>query len=563
MGHRNKITRRDFLRLAGASLGGLALPHFLPGLIRATTIWSASLWPILHPTELPDLVQEVLNRLPPLRVGPDGYVYPLGALGGERLGRVPVAPTRWNLENRRPYHRLYENMRWGIVLHWFGERPDHHLDLSGYLRGFDSLREIDGIDIRTSTHFLVGEAAPIPEPQPPKAAIGIIQTQQPDLDGVPFLGSHLQPIDKVAHIARQQYFVRALYQLSYDEPAVHSLLQDMYDGRYLDANMRTIGIEIAGSDFENPEHFPSPQKIANTLALVWALMKRYDIPAENLLGHMEIQLNKPDPGKKFMALMRYLIGLLGLLRPDYQMRMLIFGRYMTPGVEPLTAVYKYFKFTRDFLALTGAPRRVYEWEGLSRYWHTFERLFGREHPVSFVRELSLPVAGAATAPQRVFMDPQNHEGVDLYEGEAGPGPKLGDPPETRLIADGVCLYAGKVRSCAQGLGALFRHFLPDGTQVLSVYNHLESLGDITVGQLTPRGFPVGRVARAHHPWEDEFFHFALAYGSMWDTQFVRGPDIPLNVGPTWIEDRYLPPVTFISQLNARLRAPSAVPLRSE
>jgi N-acetyl-anhydromuramyl-L-alanine amidase AmpD len=50
----------------------------------------------------------------------------------------------------------------------------------------------------------------------------------------------------------------------------------------MDPNMRTIAIEITGYDFENPEHYPGEQQIANVVGVVWAVMKRYGIPAMNI-----------------------------------------------------------------------------------------------------------------------------------------------------------------------------------------------------------------------------------------------------------------------------------------
>jgi hypothetical protein len=116
-------------------------------------------------------------------------------------------------------------------------------------------------------------------------------------------------LDYEAHKNRKNYFVRAQYHLGYEEPGVGSILQTWLDGgQNIDPNMRTISIEMTGYDYENRVNFPSKQKIANTLSVVWALMRRYNITANNIFGHNEVQLNKPDPGKKFMAFMRLLIG---------------------------------------------------------------------------------------------------------------------------------------------------------------------------------------------------------------------------------------------------------------
>ena len=111
--------------------------------------------------------------------------------------------------------------------------------------------------------------------------------------------------------------------------------------------MRTIAIEIAGHSFDHPQFLPSDQKIANVIALVWALMKRYRIPATHILGHNEITLGKPDPGKKFLALIRYLIGVRALVEADIDSKHLVFGNFLGQEGDPELAVSRYFKFIRD------------------------------------------------------------------------------------------------------------------------------------------------------------------------------------------------------------------------
>jgi hypothetical protein len=481
-------------------------------------------------------------------LGQDGLLYLFGP-DNQRLSRAPLFPTQWNRDNSKKYHRLYANVPWGIVLHWYGDREDFDRTVKGYLRGFDSLRAIDDFEVRTSAHFLVGDSAPALDAglavNGSDDRIGVLQTQAPDTDGVPFLASHLQPIDLVAHLAKQQYFVRAVYQLAYADPAVHSLLQDLFDGPYLDANMRTIAIEIAGYDFENPAHFPSPQKIANVLGLVWALMRRYRIPASGLLGHNEVQLNKADPGKKFIALMRYLLGLKALLDGDGLMLRLVFGQYLPPGGDPHEAVRRYFRFTRDFLAIVSAPRRVFEWEAQSRYWLAFDALFPGPAPLRLVSGFLPPAAGALASLGRVFLDPNNHEGVDLYRDPHAARSAL--PLESaRLSAGGLCLSAGPVRGCTGGNQVIFLHHLPDGAQILSVYSHLAELGDYRVGDLLPAGAHLGWLPAVLVRGRGEFLHFALAYGATWDTQLSRSPEVPLNAGPNWIRDRYLQPLAALS-----------------
>jgi hypothetical protein len=176
------------------------------------------------------------------------------------------------------------------------------------LRGFDSLRNANNYTTRTSAHFLVGNAAPVPQAMAKEDVIGVLQTQAPDQDGTPFVASHLRPLNYKLHRERQQYFVKALDALEYADRDVHSILQDFFNGAKIDPGWRTIAIEITGFDFDDPEMTPDSQQMANVLGVIWAVMKRYKISALDILGHHEIELDKPDPGKLFMASIRYLLG---------------------------------------------------------------------------------------------------------------------------------------------------------------------------------------------------------------------------------------------------------------
>src|SRR3990172_6750047 len=402
------INRRAFLKYMAANLAAFTFPFELPeGSVRAND------WSKIELDDLPETIRDMMIRMPSARVDTQGYLR-LYRKDGGLAGRVPLARTLWNIERDKIYDRLYTHVPWGIVLHWFGDREDFDGSLAAYLRGFNSLREADGYQYRTSAHFLVGAAPPMAGADAEGEPIGIMQMQTPDKDGTPFVASHLKSLDIQGHQERKQYFVRALYQLGYANPRVHSLLQDFFDGPYLDPNMRTIAIEITGYDFENPAHMPEEQQVANVVGLVWAIMKRYGIPASNLLGHHEIQLGKADPGKKFMSLIRYLLGVKALLEAEESMKGLVFGQFLTPGGDPAQAVRDYFHFVRDYFLLVGTPRKVYEWESLTKFWGLEAKLGGLKSASAQGNKLLLPILGSFSADGHRFLDPENHEGADLY-----------------------------------------------------------------------------------------------------------------------------------------------------
>ena len=470
-------------------------------------------WPSISPDELPSRVENILAKVPNTQIDSHGFLNLLDPKN-EPLGSVPFAPTQWNIENSDRADRLYSHVPWGIVLHWFGDRDNFDGTVKSYLRGFDSLRQIDNYITRTSAHFLVGAGKPGINPEQGQE-IFILQTQAPASDGTPFVASHLQPLNYQNHKEKKQYFVRALYQLGYDGIGVHNLLQDLYDGPKLDPNMRTIAIEIAGYDFENEEHYPTDQKIANVLSVVWSGMKRYGIPASNLMGHNEIQLGKADPGKKFMALIRYLIGIKALLENDGVMRRLVFGDFLEPDGKPENAVRKYFEFVRSYLLYVGARQRVFEWEAESKYWFVHDLFSNIAQAGPLASEFRWPFNGEISTPGYHFLKPGSHDGIDLYadiDRNLSPG---NDSRAIDLIADGKCLFLGQGSGLCKGQVAIFLHRQVDGSEVASIYDHLEQIGNLQMGKTYPLGYRIGSI-KSHRNHQDPFLHFSVAYGATWD-----------------------------------------------
>ena len=535
------LTRRDFLKFAGANLAAMTLPYMrLPGGEDFPT--NIVKWPKISLDQLPPRVINILSRVPATRIDARGF---LNLLNRQNLssGRVPLTPTLWNIENSQIADRLYSHVPWGIVLHWYGDRENFDGTIKSYLRGFDSLRQIDNYVTRTSAHFLVGAGKPGVD-QGQGQEIFVLQTQAPASDGTPFVASHLQPLNYQNHKEKKQYFVRALYQMGYDGIGVHSLLQDLYDDPKLDPNMRTIAIEIAGYDFENPEHYPQDQKIANVVSVVWAIMKRYGIQASNLMGHNEIQLGKADPGKKFMALIRYLIGVKALVEDDPVMNRLVFGQFMEETGGVAQAICRYFEAVHKYLVYVGSRRRVYEWEAESKYWFVHDFLSSGDRVGHMASEFCWPFGGGILTPGYRFLQPENHEGVDLYSGLANrdQNPPVGKT--IQLIAAGKCVFLGRGGGQCGGKIAIFRHRQTDGSVIATVYDHLERFADIQVGQDYQSGQPIGLVEN-HSMHSDSYLHFSVAYGATWEMDLSKSPDKPLNAGEGWIRERYLSPLEYL------------------
>jgi hypothetical protein len=539
--HKNsQLSRRGFLQFAGASLGAYLLP-----LEQINFAARGSAWPVLRLDQAPVHIQDILDRVPETMIARDGLLYLMDDRN-QSFGWAPMAPTQWNYENSHRSDRLYTTVPWGIVLHWYGDRENFDKTITGYLRGFNSLREVDGEKTRTSAHFLVGEAIPITTSEAREDSIGIIQTQKPAPTGTPYVASHIMGLDYEAHTARKHYFIRAQYHLGYEEPGIHSILQDWFDGgQTIDPNMRTIGIEMTGYHYEDRKHFPSNQQIANTISVIWALMRRYGITANNIFGHNEIQLNKPDPGKKFMAFMRYLVGAKALIDNDPYMNQLVFGNFLQEELDTIQAVRKYFKFVYDYLLMVSKPRRVYEWEGVSGYWFLNDLLDNRPGETVISRRFRSPLSGRFSSPGRSFISPENHEGVDLHREINGSKFNRLEDGHAELVANGVCVFVGEYAGCSGGQLAIFRHRQLNGSQVLSVYGHLDRVNDLKVGEQYPIRHPIGEIMQdLEH--SDPFLHFAMAYGGTWDSDLKERPSIPINVGASWIRDRYQNPFALMS-----------------
>lgn len=529
----SQISRKEFLKFAGLSLSALALP--VP-LLQARL---GEQWPSLTIDRLPVSLAEIFRLVPDTAIDEQGYLT-LSGRDGLNQGRVPLVRTQWNLEHESSRDRLLSGIPWGIVLHWFGDPETKDLDVSGYLRGFNGRRKEEDTLIRTSAHYLVGDARPSTVLSPKK--IGLLQTQAPYKDGTPLQASHVRGLSFGTHAENKQYFVRAYYELAKRDPSVYSLLQEMYDGRWIHPNERTIAIEITGTNFE--QNFPSPQKLANVIGLVWAIMKRYKIPASHILGHHEMQMNKGDPGKQFMATMRYLIGLKALLEGDPIMKLVVFGQHVGADGDVEAAVERYFNLVRDYHVLVSTPQQVYEWETLNQYWFIQPQIAPNQAMQRIARGLITPIAGEFIINGYEYLNPENHEGVDLHHPILRGTARPSSPADVRLIADGECMYMGKVHDCHIGQVTIFRHLKPDGARYLSIYGHLSEMSDLKIGQEYAMQTQLGRVDNLSVEC-GRFLHFAIAYGAAWDLDLHRQPKIPLGAGPSWIRSRYLEPLKFL------------------
>ena len=555
MENKESLSRREAIRLGTLALGacGFArLPKF-PSIEGPEDLFpSKTEWPKLALDMLPENVRKIMELVPKSEINDQGLLMLVDNNGHKEF--APLFQTQWNKDKSKPQHRLKTKdiygkpLDWAIVLHWFGNNESFKKTAYHFVTyGFDSLRTVDGKQIRTSAHFLVDDNLPLTGKPKLGDLVGILQTQKPDSDGTPFVGAHLSNIDLATHQNRGQYFVRSFYHLGNQEPSVHSVLQDMFDVTPIDPNFRSIGVEISGLFFDSPENMPNNQKIANVVSTVWAIMKRYNIPASNILGHNEIQLNKGDPGKQFMATIRHLVGVKALLENDSQMKDLVFGQFVDKNEDKKGASKKYFDFVRDYLVMTSTPKEVYQWEANSKYWFLYDHLYKNEE-LLIADTFQMPVQkveGRNIVYGSKFLNPEYHEGVDInLQATYKINEDLGTPIE--LVANGECIFAEKIPG-SPGLGntIMFKHRLPNGSEVITSYGHLNEIGErIKVGKKYNIGQRIGTMGNTNGQL-DSHLHFAVAYGATWDIHLSYKPYVPNSVNAAWISQRFINPLAFI------------------
>lgn len=542
------VSRRAFLKLLGANLALAALPG------RLLALDYAAAWPTLLLADLPERLLSILSRTPVTTLDERGRLF-LFDRSGQNLGAVTEAQTQWSLNRILPADRLYPNIPWGIVVHWYGDPPGGSKSLQSYLDGFNSLKDAGEYETQTSAHFLVGTGKTTTKRDAASEDFGIVQTQLPDLDGTPFQAAHLMPLDYEAYGDQRQYFVQALCTLQVSEPAAQSLLIDLYTGRRYEPNQRTIAIELTGHAFDDPDRQPSDQQVANLIAVIAALMRRYQIPVKNILGHQELDLGKRDPGKKFLALVRLLLGIKALLEPDTLLKELVFGTFLRNAGNPHEAVTRYFQSVRSYLCLVDVPRRVYEWEVDSQFWLFYDRLAGKSGLAACEASVYSPVIEQIEYSGERFLVPENHAADDLY---CVNSKQKARETTVYLAGSGVCAHAGTYIGDHLGNTAIFRHRLPNGAEILTVYGNLGQLNPLVPGRFYPQGTQLGIL---EHPWAyaDNFLHFSVAYGAVWEKTLRVRPNLTESANRSWMLDRYLQPELLTSSRLTTNRLTPALP----
>ena len=348
----NLVSRRDFLKMSStAVLGGLLVlnnPDKLFDLKESPNRVEIDM------ELLPEYFQEILKGSTDSRVNTAGIVEVCEEDKGMRFAPVPVIQTAINenyldLAKNNPYYRCNEPK--GIVFHSFG--ASQYL-LDTYIPNRSAKEYVEGgFAQRTSAMFIVGDEKFDSNKDLINTPPSILQCEIPSPDGYFVPSAHAVIDSKDSEYAKNLRYLQHMNQTcsKFDLPQDISVLQTLHNkgGQNNTPNRSTIGIEITGYDFDNPEDFPSTKKISTLLTLTTAITKEYKIsPAFDYLGHREIDYKKSDPGRRLTYLMKLIVGLDCLTREDPELSDLVFGPFIDKTKRNDNGAKKYFDFITTY-----------------------------------------------------------------------------------------------------------------------------------------------------------------------------------------------------------------------
>lgn len=564
---KNKLSRREFLKLAGAGAAFSMAPKFLKETPPPNQS-SEKEWPQLVREKLPGgEVKEVLSMVPEINVDNDGNLESRGI-------RLPFAETQWSKKERTTIEPD------AITVHWTGDTDPEGKYVLGVISGYNSVRYRGSVEIVTSAHATIG-VYPLehngPETQDTDY-ISILQTQRPE-NGQPTVSSHIRSVLVPENQAydNRKHPINALGRMVelYDLPEDYCYLFDFLDNyNYEDANARTISLELLGSNFDSEEGHPPAQLIANTVGVILAYMEKYpDINFSNITGHHEIQMDKGDPGKLFMAELRLVLALKILEGNNERLKDNLFSPFYKEGDTKEETIKRFFDFHWDYVVNSrwSRPKEVYRWEKMTNYWNIYQSLFAKD-AIPVADNFILPVEehdGKRVVLGNGFAIPEAHEGVDLNLQETRRiiNEDLGE--NISSIANGRVVFADKVYG-VPGLGnTVVLEHITGGTKVLSLYAHLDEIkvdkGDIVeIGQnIATMGNSGGQMDSHLHfaifpaatKREREFNHYLqLKYQGK-----EIGPDYEFETGQIYVVPHttkeheiftyYFSPLSFIEERN--------------
>ncbi|MFH1971616.1 MAG: N-acetylmuramoyl-L-alanine amidase [Patescibacteria group bacterium] len=329
---KERINRREFLKtsatiLTGAFISGCSRKiEKIFELVESVNPKSSEL--ISEPTEepvkeivvLPTKIEKLLNLAP-------NYSF-------DTKGNLTLKGAKVELETPLSLSEKVKKVT-AIIIHYDGASPNYS-DNSGKLqRRTPVLTKRWGLDPRgLSMHWCVGNGLP-----DNNDGTSVLQTME--ASGDPFL-----PFKRIAPpIANLEVRVKKITETgnSFEKVGIVTPKWITYASSEGLRNY-SVGFEQVGSDFNKsfPSMMPPDQQVSNVLGLTVACMKQWNLGPWDVIGHNEINNEKADPGSKYMAIMRILIGSFALKHKAKERKLygFIFGK--EKPVDYFSKVLKYY-----------------------------------------------------------------------------------------------------------------------------------------------------------------------------------------------------------------------------
>ena len=495
---RQRIGRRDFLKMSAIGAGFLFMPDFL----KKAPKEAGNEWPALSVEAIPQEISEVLQAIPQTKIDLGGNLVGPETLVSQAPGTSIIAPETELME-----------IRWTAILQ----------------------KARDSEDSFTKSHFSV-------------TADGISQNVQPGANGNPLVIWNLAPLDMDSYRLRGHPYVRTMNGLSfnpdYKTDNFKPLLVEIYDGVPVAICRRAIDIKIDGD-------LSTKFVLANTLSLLRSLGK-YDISPWETLDNLEVY--GPNADHRYdlsignLVKLRYYMGIWALTDPDENFKKLVFGNFIRDGEDYKEAVKRYFLANREYLMRLVSPVGVQAWDTENKYWFLQDALANDpEVPTAeyFVQPVEHNSGGGYRFAEEISDDENPgkllglyHTGYDFNVGSGSE--ELGLP--FWPIAKGKVVFSGFVNN---GLGniLIIRHRLPDGPELYSRYAHLDDRY-AKAGQIVGPQDLVGTIGMSGHQ-KYAHLHVDICFSATYEMFMKDRPWFYPSGSKDAVERYFVDPLKFI------------------
>ncbi|MFO7942690.1 MAG: peptidoglycan recognition family protein [Anaerolineales bacterium] len=282
----NSFSRKDFLQLTALLVGTFRFKN---------KIFGKSLFrPSTQPPDVSEITQKT-KRI--FELVPELMLDQQGVLRMKDGTSVPQYQTFFNRYFQERELTFIEDEPYGIMLHSFGESEAYRLKFGGSPACVPQTY-VMGLGEASSAAFVIGEGS-----VPQEENFGVIQTEKMSPEGIPYRTGHCMMADE----SPEWYMIKAYnkHYWTFGLDRGKTIYFDFFGKNRGRPNARIIGVESAGSLYD--QNIPPERVYANTIGLLVALMKRYEIAFSNIFGHYEFDSKKSDPGKIYLYSIRQLL----------------------------------------------------------------------------------------------------------------------------------------------------------------------------------------------------------------------------------------------------------------